>query len=222
MEIAHNNGAYVLVDAAQALLHFPIDVLKSNIDFLAFSGHKLFAPMGTGVLYGKRQLLEKMPPFLFGGDMIEFVTEQNSTFAPIPNKFEGGTQNVEGAYGLSEAINYLNGIGYDQINKIEHDLEMKALFELRNLGFVTTYHTENVERVGVIAFNVNGVHSHDVAFILDYYGVGVRSGHHCAQPLMNYLEIPSCCRASFGVYNDAGDVEKLIEGLRKVKEVFKL
>ena len=222
VEIAHNNGAYVLVDAAQALLHFPIDVLKSNIDFLAFSGHKLFAPMGIGILYGKRQLLEKMPPFLFGGDMIEFVTEQNSTFAPIPNKFEGGTQNVEGAYVLSEAINYLNGIGYDQINKIEHDLEMKALFELRNLGFVTTYHTENVERVGVIAFNVNGVHSHDVAFILDYYGVGVRSGHHCAQPLMNYLEIPSCCRASFGVYNDAGDVEKLIEGLRKVKEVFKL
>ena len=221
-EIAHANGAYILIDAAQALLHFPIDVQKYNIDFLVFSGHKLFGPMGTGVLYGKRKLLEKIPPFIYGGDMIEYVSEQNSTFAPIPNKFEGGTQNVEGVYGLSEALKYINKLGYHTIDKIERELEMKAIFEMQNLGFVEMYHTENVERVGVIAFNVIDVHSHDVAFILDYFGVGVRSGHHCAQPLMQYLDIPSCCRVSFGPYNTAEDVDKLIEGLRKVKEVFKL
>ena len=221
-EIAHANGAYILIDAAQALLHFPIDVQKYHIDFLVFSGHKLFGPMGTGVLYGKRKLLEKIPPFIYGGDMIEYVSEQSSTFAPIPNKFEGGTQNVEGVYGLSEALKYINKLGYHTIDKIERELEMKAIFEMQNLGFVEMYHTENVERVGVIAFNVIDVHSHDVAFILDYFGVGVRSGHHCAQPLMQYLDIPSCCRVSFGPYNTAEDVDKLIEGLRKVKEVFKL
>ena len=221
-EIAHANGAYILIDAAQALLHFPIDVQKYNIDFLVFSGHKLFGPMGTGVLYGKRKLLEKIPPFIYGGDMIEYVSEQSSTFAPIPNKFEGGTQNVEGVYGLSEALKYINKLGYHTIDKRERELEMKAIFEMQNLGFVEMYHTENVERVGVIAFNVIDVHSHDVAFILDYFGVGVRSGHHCAQPLMQYLDIPSCCRVSFGPYNTSEDVDKLIEGLRKVKEVFKL
>ena len=221
-EIAHANGAYILIDAAQALLHFPIDVQKYNIDFLVFSGHKLFGPMGTGVLYGKRKLLEKIPPFIYGGDMIEYLSEQSSTFAPIPNKFEGGTQNVEGVYGLSEALKYINKLGYHTIDKIERELEMKAIFEMQNLGFVEMYHTENVERVGVIAFNVIDVHSHDVAFILDYFGVGVRSGHHCAQPLMQYLDIPSCCRVSFGPYNTSEDVDKLIEGLRKVKEVFKL
>ena len=221
-EIAHANGAYILIDAAQALLHFPIDVQKYNIDFLVFSGHKLFGPMGTGVLYGKRKLLEKILPFIYGGDMIEYVSEQSSTFAPIPNKFEGGTQNVEGVYGLSEALKYINKLGYHTIDKIERELEMKAIFEMQNLGFVEMYHTENVERVGVIAFNVIDVHSHDVAFILDYFGVGVRSGHHCAQPLMQYLDIPSCCRVSFGPYNTSEDVDKLIEGLRKVKEVFKL
>ena len=221
-EIAHANGAYILIDAAQALLHFPIDVQKYNIDFLVFSGHKLFGPMGTGVLYGKRKLLEKIPPFIYGGDMIEYVSEQSSTFAPIPNKFEGGTQNVEGVYGLSEALKYINKLGYHTIDKIERELEMKAIFEMQNLGFVEMYHTENVERVGVIAFNVIDVHSHDVAFILDYFGVGVRSGHHCAQPLMQYLDIPSCCRVSFGPYNTSEDIDKLIEGLKKVKEVFKL
>ena len=221
-EIAHANGAYILIDAAQALLHFSIDVQKYDIDFLVFSGHKLFGPMGTGVLYGKRELLEKIPPFIYGGDMIEYVSEQNSTFAPIPNKFEGGTQNVEGVYGLAEAIKYINKLGYHTIDKIERELEMKAIFEMQSLGFVEMYHTENVERVGVIAFNVIDVHSHDVAFILDNYGVGVRSGHHCAQPLMQYLDIPSCCRASFGPYNTSEDIDKLIEGLKKVKEVFKL
>ena len=154
--------------------------------------------------------------------MIEFVTEQESTFAPLPNKFEGGTQNVEGAVTLKAAIEFVEKIGYDTIKKIENDLSMKALFAMGRLGFIETYFTENVERVGIIAFNVKGVHSHDVAFILDSYNVAVRSGHHCAQPLMTYLEVPSCCRASFGIYNNDEDIEKLIEGLEKIKEVFNL
>ena len=176
--------------------------------------------MGVGVLYGKRKLLEGIPPFLYGGDMIEFVTEQESTYAPIPNKFEGGTPNVEAIYGLQKAIEFINKIGYDTINKIERELDLQALFEIGKLGFVELYHADNVDRVGVIAFNVKGVHSHDVAFILDSYGVAVRSGHHCAQPLMNYLNVPSCCRASFSIYNTHEDIYKLIEALKKVKEVF--
>ena len=219
---AHEKGALVLVDAAQSILHFNHDVQEMDADFLAFSGHKLFAPMGIGILYGKKEILEKMPPFLYGGDMIEFVTEKESTFAPLPNKFEGGTQNVEGAVTLKAAIEFITQIGYEKINEIEEDLTEKALLEMKKLGFIETYFTENVERTGIIAFNVKGVHSHDVAFILDSYNVAVRSGHHCAQPLMNYLKVPSCCRASFGIYNDEEDIEKLIEGLKKVIEVFGL
>lgn len=222
IKLAHKKGALVVVDAAQSILHFKHDVQELDADFLVFSGHKLFAPMGIGVLYGKKEILEKMPPFLFGGDMIEFVTEQESTFAPLPNKFEGGTQNVEGAVTLQAAIEFVENIGYNRIDKIEKELSMKALFEMKNLGFVETYCTENIERVGVIAFNVQNVHSHDVAFILDSYNVAVRSGHHCAQPLMTYMEVPSCCRASFSIYNTEEDVNRLIEGLKKVKEVFKL
>ena len=220
IEHAHLKGALVLIDAAQSVLHFGHDVQELDADFLVFSGHKIFAPMGVGVLYGKRKLLEGIPPFLYGGDMIEFVTEQESTYAPIPNKFEGGTPNVEAIYGLQKAIEFINKIGYDAINKIERELDLQALFEIGKLGFVELYHADNIDRVGVIAFNVKGVHSHDVAFILDSYGVAVRSGHHCAQPLMNYLNVPSCCRASFSIYNTHEDIYKLIEALKKVKEVF--
>ncbi|MBP6167892.1 MAG: SufS family cysteine desulfurase [Leptotrichiaceae bacterium] len=220
IELAHLKGALVLIDAAQSVLHFGHNVQELDADFLVFSGHKIFAPMGVGVLYGKRKLLEGIPPFLYGGDMIEFVTEQESTYAPIPNKFEGGTPNVEAIYGLQKAIEFINKIGYDTINKIERELDLQALFEIGKLGFVELYHADNVDRVGVIAFNVKGVHSHDVAFILDSYGVAVRSGHHCAQPLMNYLNVPSCCRASFSIYNTHEDIYKLIEALKKVKEVF--
>ena len=220
IELAHLKGALVLIDAAQSVLHFGHNVQELDADFLVFSGHKIFAPMGVGVLYGKRKLLEGIPPFLYGGDMIEFVTEQESTYAPIPNKFEGGTPNVEAIYGLQKAIEFINKIGYDTINKIERELDLQALFEIGKLGFVELYHADNVDRVGVIAFKVKGVHSHDVAFILDSYGVAVRSGHHCAQPLMNYLNVPSCCRASFSIYNTHEDIYKLIEALKKVKEVF--
>lgn len=220
IEAAHRRNIPVLIDAAQSILHFRHDVQEWDADFLVFSGHKLFAPMGIGVMYGKKDILDKMPPFLYGGDMIEFVTEQDSTFAPLPNKFEGGTQNVEGAVALKEAINFIEEIGYEKIDRIEKDLVMKALFEIKRLGFVETYCTENVEKTGIIAFNVKGVHSHDVAFILDSYQVAVRSGHHCAQPLMNYMDIQSCCRVSFSIYNDDEDIAKLIEGLKKIKEVF--
>ena len=220
IEAAHRRNIPVLIDAAQSILHFRHDVQEWDADFLVFSGHKLFAPMGIGVMYGKKDILDKMPPFLYGGDMIEFVTEQDSTFAPLPNKFEGGTQNVEGAVALKEAINFIEEIGYEKIDRIEKDLVMKALFEIKRLGFVETYCTENVEKTGIIAFNVKGVHSHDVAFILDSYHVAVRSGHHCAQPLMNYMDIQSRCRVSFSIYNDDEDIAKLIEGLKKIKEVF--
>ncbi len=222
IKIAHEYGALAVIDAAQSILHYRHDVQKMDADFLVFSGHKLFSPMGIGVLYGKKELLDKMPPFLYGGDMIEFVTEESSTFAPLPNKFEGGTQNVEGAFTLKAAIEYIEHIGYDKISEIEDSLASKALDEMKKLGFIETYCTENVSRTGVIAFNVKGVHSHDVAFILDSYHVAVRSGHHCAQPLMSYLGVPSCCRASFSIYNDEKDIEKLVEGLLKIKEVFKI
>lgn len=222
IEIAHSKNALVLVDAAQSILHFKHDVQELDADFLVFSGHKIFAPMGIGVMYGKKEILDKMPPFLYGGDMIEFVTEQESTFAQLPNKFEGGTQNVEGAVTLEEAIKFICEIGYEKIEKIEENLANKALEELNKLDFVETYFTKDVERTGVIAFNVIGVHSHDVAFILDSFDVAVRSGHHCAQPLMKYIGVASCCRASFSIYNNESDIQKLIEGLLKVKEVFKL
>ena len=224
IEIARNKNKNIriLVDAAQSMLHFKHDVQELDADFLVFSGHKLFTPMGIGVMYGKKDILDEMPPFLYGGDMIEFVTEQESTFAPLPNKFEGGTQNVEGAVTLEEAINFIEEISYEKINEIENSLTEIALEKLKKLDFVETYFTKDVERAGIIAFNVKNVHSHDVAFILDSYNVAVRSGHHCAQPLMKYLGVPSCCRASFSIYNNEEDIDKLIEGLLKVKEVFEL
>ena len=220
INMAHEKGAIAIIDAAQSILHFRHDVQKLNADFLVFSGHKIFAPMGIGVLYGKKEILDNMPPFLYGGDMIEFVTEQESTFAPLPNKFEGGTNNVEGAVGLKAAIEFLEEIGYEKIDEIENKLSNKMLKEMEKLGGIETYCTKNVDKVGVIAFNVKGVHSHDVAFILDSFNVAVRSGHHCAQPLMNYLGVPSCCRVSFSIYNTEKDIEKVIEGLKKVKEIF--
>ena len=224
IEIARNKNknTCILVDAAQSMIHFKHDVQELDADFLVFSGHKLFTPMGIGVMYGKKDILDKMPPFLYGGDMIEFVTEQESTFAPLPNKFEGGTQNVEGAVTLEEAINFIEEISYEKINEIENSLTKIALEKLKKLDFVETYFTKDVESAGIIAFNVKNVHSHDVAFILDSYNVAVRSGHHCAQPLMKYLGVPSCCRASFSIYNNEEDIDKLIEGLLKVKEVFEL
>ena len=218
---AHKKGAIVIVDAAQSIQHMSIDVQDLDCDFLAFSGHKMLAPLGIGVLYGKKQLLNNMTPFLMGGDMIEYVYEQDTTFAPLPNKFEAGTQNIEGVIGLATAIDYIESIGYKKIQEIEKEIVEYARQELSKLDFLTLYMTPNKENhCSVISFNIKGVHPHDVASILDTEGVCVRSGNHCAQPLMRYLGIDSTCRASFYLYNTKEDVDKLVEALKKAYEMF--
>ena len=222
IKYAHKKGAIVVVDSSQSIPHMKIDVQKLDADFLVFSGHKMLAPLGIGVLYGKRELLNKMNPFLMGGDMIEYVYEQNTTFAPLPNKFEAGTQNVEGVVGLGAAIDYIEKIGYEKISEIEEEVVEYAREKLKELDFITLYMSPNKENhQAVISFNINGVHPHDVASILDSYGVCVRSGNHCAQPLMRFLEIDSTCRASFYFYNTKEDVDKLVEALKKAYEMFR-
>ena len=222
VKYAHKKGAVVVVDASQSIPHMQIDVSKLDCDFLVFSGHKMLAPLGIGVLYGKREILNKMTPFLMGGDMIEYVYEQDTTFAPLPNKFEAGTQNVEGVIGLGAAIDYIQNIGYDRISKIEEKVVSYAREELSKLDFLTLYMTKNsLNHSSVISFNIDGVHPHDVASILDSQNVCVRSGNHCAQPLMRYLKIDSTCRASFYVYNTKEDVDNLVLALKKAYEMFK-
>ena len=222
IKYAHKKGAVVIVDASQSIPHMKIDVQDLDADFLVFSGHKMIAPLGIGVLYGKREILNKMTPFLMGGDMIEYVYEQETTFAPLPNKFEAGTQNVEGVIGLGAAIDYIENLGYDKIQEIEHEVISYARQELSKLDYLTLYTTPNEEKhSSVISFNINGVHPHDVASILDSEGVCVRSGNHCAQPLMRFLGIDSTCRASFYIYNTKDDVDKLVKALDKAYNIFK-
>lgn len=222
IEYAHKKGAIVIVDASQSIPHMKIDVQDLDADFLVFSGHKMLAPLGVGVLYGKKELLEKMTPFIMGGDMIEYVYEQDTTFAELPNKFEAGTQNVEGVVGLGAAIDYIESIGYDKIQEIEKEVVLYAKQELSKLDYLTLYMTSNEDKhSSVLSFNINGVHPHDVASILDSVGVCVRSGNHCAQPLMRFLGIDSTCRASFYLYNTKEDVDSLVNGLNKAYEMFK-
>lgn len=222
IKYAHKKGAVVIVDASQSIPHMKIDVQDLDADFLVFSGHKMLAPLGIGVLYGKREILNKMTPFLMGGDMIEYVYEQDTTFAPLPNKFEAGTQNVEGVIGLGAAIDYIENLGYDKIQEIEHEVISYARQELSKLDYLTLYTTPNQENhSSVISFNIKGVHPHDVASILDSEGVCVRSGNHCAQPLMRFLGIDSTCRASFYIYNTKDDVDKLVKALDKAYNMFK-
>lgn len=219
---AHKKGAIVVLDASQSVQHTKLDVQELDADFVAFSGHKMLAPLGIGVLYGKREILNKMNPFLMGGDMIEYVYEQDTTFAPLPNKFEAGTQNVGGVIGLGAAIDYIEKIGYDTIKKIESEIVSYAVDEMSKLEFLDLYVTPNRENhSGVISFNIKGVHPHDVASILDANGVCVRSGNHCAQPLLRFMGLDSTCRASFYFYNTKEDVDKLIEALKKAYEMFK-
>ena len=221
IDYAHKKGAVVVLDASQSIPHMKIDVQELDADFVVFSGHKMLAPLGIGVLYGKEELLNKMPPFLMGGDMIEYVYEQNTTFAPLPNKFEAGTQNVEGVVGLGAAIDYINQVGYDTIQEIEESVVNYALDELSKLEFIDLYTTKNRQNhSAVISFNIRGIHPHDVASILDSCGVCVRSGNHCAQPLMRFLGIDSTCRASFYFYNNKEDVDKLVEALKKAYKKF--
>ncbi len=221
IKYAHKKGAIVIVDASQSIPHMKIDVQDLDVDFLVFSGHKMLAPLGIGVLYGKKELLNKMTPFLMGGDMIEYVYEQETTFAPLPNKFEAGTQNVEGVIGLGAAIDYIGNLGYDKIQEIEKQVVSYARQELSKLDFLTLYITPNEENhSSVISFNINGVHPHDVASILDTEGICVRSGNHCAQPLLRFLGIDSTCRASLYLYNTKEDVDKLVKALKKAYKMF--
>ena len=221
IKYAHKKGAIVIVDASQSIPHTKVDVQDLDADFLIFSGHKMFAPLGIGVLYGKKELLNKMPPFLMGGDMIEYVYEQNTTYAPLPNKFEAGTQNVEGVVGLGAAIDYIESIGYETINKVEQEVTEYAVNELSKLNFIKMYVTPNKQNhSSVVSFNVKGVHPHDVASILDVNGVCIRSGNHCAQPLLRYMGMDSTCRASFSIYNTKEDVDKLVDALNKTYKMF--
>ena len=221
VEHAHQMGAVVLVDASQSIPHMQVDVQAINADFLIFSGHKMLGPLGIGVLYGKTALLEGMEPFLMGGDMIEYVYEQSYSYAELPNKFEAGTQNVEGAVGLLAAVDYINEVGYAQIQKIDEELSRYAREELAKLPYITCYLTPNPENhCAVVSFNMNGVHPHDVTDILSRYGVCLRAGNHCAQPLLRFMGVDSTCRASFYLYNTLEDVDRLVEALKKVYAIF--
>ena len=221
---AHSVGAVVVVDGSQSVAHMAVDVQDIDADFFAFSGHKLLSPMGIGVLYGKKALLDAMPPFLTGGDMIEYVEEQTTTFAELPAKFEAGTQNVGGAAGLTAAIDYLEKMSFAKIEQIEKELVDYALPQLRELPYIELYGCDSRQdnKTGIITFNVKDVHPHDVATILDAEGVAVRAGHHCAQPLMKYLGQNATCRASFYLYNTKEDVDRWIAALKKVRTVMHL
>ncbi|MGG7212812.1 cysteine desulfurase [Clostridium nigeriense] len=220
-EYAHSKGAVVIVDGAQSVPHMKVDVRDLNADFLVIAGHKLLAPMGIGVLYGKKELLEKMPPVLFGGDMVEYVYEQETTFNVLPYKFEAGTQNVEAAVGLSKAIDYLNEIGMDNVEKIEKELMSYAMEELSKLDYVKIYGPRDIEkRGGVLSFEIKGVHPHDMASIFDTFGVCIRAGNHCAQPLMRYLGVNATARASIYFYNTKEDIDRLVEAIKKTYDMF--
>ncbi|MGH1646445.1 cysteine desulfurase [Enterococcus gilvus] len=221
-ELAHANNAVMIVDGAQAAPHMTVDVQELDADFFAFSGHKMCGPTGIGVLYGKRQWLEQMEPVEFGGEMIDFVDLYESTWKELPWKFEAGTPNIAGAIALGAAIDYLNEIGMENIHRYEQELVAYVLPKLQAIGGVTVYGPQDPEQhTGVIAFNLEGIHPHDVATALDMEGVAVRAGHHCAQPLMNYLNLPATARASFYFYNTKEDADRLIEAIQATKEFFK-
>ncbi|MBI2486494.1 MAG: cysteine desulfurase [Deltaproteobacteria bacterium] len=215
-------GALVLVDAAQSVPHFSIDVTQLGCDFLVASGHKMLAPTGTGFLYGRRELLEAMEPFLYGGDMIETVTVEKATWNELPWKYEAGTPNIAGAIGLGAAVDYLNRLGMEKIIAHERELLSYALESLSDFPWIEIYGPKDGEKVGVISFNIKGVHPHDVAGILDEEGIAVRSGHHCTQPLMRRLGIENAVRVSFYLYNTREEIDKLIEVLRETKRLFEI
>ena len=216
--IAHEAGAVFVCDGAQSVPHIPVDVQALDVDFLAFSGHKMCGPMGIGVLYGKKALLEQMPPFLYGGEMIETVTRENATFAELPHKFEAGTVNAAGAAGLAAAIRYYQDIGIEEIARREEHLSRAAFEALRAVPHVNILGPERAEdHHGIFTFTIDGVHPHDIAAILDEDGVNIRAGHHCAQPLMKFLGTPSTARASLAFYNTEEEIGRLAESLSQVR-----
>ena len=220
-QLAHEKGAIVVVDGAQSVPHMKIDVQTLDADFFVFSGHKMAGPTGIGVLYGKEQYLNQMSPVEFGGEMIDFVYEQSATWKELPWKFEAGTPNMAGAIGLAVAIDYLEAIGMDAIEHHEQDLIAYVFPKLQAIEGLKIYGSQDLaKRSGVISFNLGNLHPHDLATALDYEGVAVRAGHHCAQPLIQYLEVPATARASFYLYNTKEDCDKLVEALIKTKEFF--
>jgi cysteine desulfurase / selenocysteine lyase len=218
-KIAHDKGALTLLDAAQSIPHMPVSVNALDVDFAVFSGHKMLGPTGIGCLYGKKNLLETLPPFMGGGDMIKEVTLEETIYNDVPYKFEAGTPDIAGAIGLGAAVDYLTKIGMDNIREHEKKITKLALESL-DMDGVTIYGKAK-ERGGVVSFNVEDAHSHDVASILDEDGIAVRSGHHCAQPLMKRLGIVSAARASFYIYTTENEIEKLVESIKNVKKVFR-
>ncbi|MCU7357778.1 cysteine desulfurase [Enterococcus dispar] len=219
--LAHENDAVMVVDGAQAAPHMKVDVQQLDADFYAFSGHKMCGPTGIGVLYGKRQWLEQMEPVEFGGEMIDFVNLYDSTWKELPWKFEAGTPNIAGGIGLGAAVDYLTEIGMDEIHAYEQSLVDYVMPKLKAIEGVTVYGPQDPkDHTGVIAFNIEGLHPHDVATALDMEGVAVRAGHHCAQPLLKYLNVPATARASFYFYNTKKDADRLIDAIHKTKEFF--
>lgn len=220
-DLAHAHGAYVVVDGAQSVPHMAVDVQELDVDFFAFSGHKMMGPTGIGVLYGKEELLQRFEPVEFGGEMIDFVYESHSTWTELPWKFEAGTPNIAGAIGLGAAIDYINSIGIENIQQHERELVEYLLPKLKEIPGLTLYGpAEPRQRAGVIAFNLQGLHPHDLATALDMEGIAVRAGHHCAQPLLHDLKVAATARASFYLYNTKADCDKLIEALWVTKEFF--
>lgn len=217
-KVAHEKGAVMVVDGAQSTPHMPVDVQDLDADFFAFSGHKMLGPTGIGILYGKQTLLEAMEPVQTGGEMIDEVGFYSATWAELPWKLEAGTPHIGGAIGLGAAVDYLEQIGMEEINRYEHELAAAAYDTLSKLDGVTVYGPE--QRAGLVAFNINGVHPHDVSTALDADGIAVRAGHHCAQPLMSRLHCESTVRASFYFYNSFEEIETLAHGIKDAKEFF--
>lgn len=223
IKLVHENGGKVLIDGAQSTPHMKVDMQLLDADFFAFSGHKLMAPMGIGVLYGKQELLEKMPPFLTGGEMIDSVTIEKTVYATLPHKFEAGTVNGAGAYALKAAIDYINNIGIDIIENREKDLTRYAYNKMKEIKGINIIGSNNPdEHHGILSFTVDRVHPHDISAILSDENIAVRAGHHCAQPLLKHLGVNSCTRASISFYNTKEDVDKLIESLKSVRRMMGL
>ncbi|HET6349980.1 MAG TPA: cysteine desulfurase [Candidatus Krumholzibacteria bacterium] len=217
---AHERGVPVLVDGAQAVPHFHVDVRALDADFYVFSGHKMFAPTGSGVLYGKRALLESLPPYQGGGDMIASVSFAKTTFNVLPHRFEAGTPDIAAAVGLGAAIDYLNGVGWEAIRAWERDLVTYAAERIAGIEGVTLVGTP-AHRAAVVSFTIEGIHPHDAGMILDHEGIAIRAGHHCTQPVMEFFGVPATNRASIAFYNTRDDIDRLVAGIEKVKEVFK-
>ena len=219
IQIAHQNNIKIMIDGAQAVQHLEIDMKEIDADFYCFSGHKVYAPTGIGILYGKKELLEKMPPYQGGGDMIKSVTFEKTIYNDIPNRFEAGTPNISGAIALGKAIDYITHIGINNITKYEKDLlnyatsKLKKISEIKIIG-------EAKEKAAVISFIVEGIHPHDIGTIMDSHGIAIRAGHHCTQPVMDYYNITATARVSFAIYNTKKDIDKLVEAIKKCIKVF--